>query len=201
MQERNAVPPARQPSSEASASLARRLAHLSETRGTDAIPELRHELSHPDPWVRMHVIEGLASIDHLDARAALAAALHDESFGVHMEAARTLAARGRPGVEAVLQELVRGTPTTSSLHGAAYVLRHARLSPVERSIVAPVAEALRRPVADLEAPIAAFPALAGLAPELVTETGAPEPWYRGLNRRRGPHGRTFAPISRDDTTP
>src|SRR5262245_45826360 len=122
MQERSAMPPTRQPSSEASATLARRLAHLSETRGTDALPGLRHALDHPDPWVRMRAVEGLATIDHIDARAALAAALHDESFGVHMEAARTLAARGRPGVEAVLQEMVRGTPTTSSLHGAAYVL-------------------------------------------------------------------------------
>jgi hypothetical protein len=201
MQERSAVPPTRQPSSEVNAVLARRLAHLSETRGTDAIPELRTALSHPDPWVRMHVIEGLASIDHADARAALAMALHDESFGVHMEAARTLAACGRPGVEAVLQELVRGTPTTSSLHGSAYVLRHARLTPEARTTVAPVVEALRRPVADLEAPIAAFPARAGLAPELVIEAGVAEPWYRGLNRRRSPQGRSFAPVSRDDTTP
>jgi HEAT repeat protein len=136
MQQRSALPATRQPSSEASASLARRLAHLSEMRGTDAIPELRTALSHPDPWVRMHVVEGLAGIDHADARAALASALHDESFGVH-----------------------------------------------------------------LEAPMAAFPALAGLASELVTETSRPEPWYRGLNRRRVPRGRSFAPVTRDDTTP
>jgi HEAT repeat protein len=201
MQQRDAPPPARQPSSAATAALARRLAHLSETQGADAIPELREALDHPDPWVRMHAIEGLASIDDIRARDALVFALHDESFGVHMEAARTLAAYGQPGAEAVLRELLHGTPSTSFLHGADYVLRHARLTSEARATVTPVVEALHRPVADLEAPMAAFPALIGLAPETVTEADRPDPWYRGLRSRRGPRVRSFAPVSRDDSTP
>lgn len=201
MQQHNAPRPARQPSSEATAALARRLAHLSETQGIDAIPELRQALEHPDPWVRMHAVEGLANIDDVDARAAIAFALHDESFGVHMEAGRTLAAQGQSGVEALLRELLHGMPSTSLLHGAAYVLRHARLSSEARAIVAPVIDALQRPAADLEAPMAAFPALSGLAPAMVTIADRPDPWYRGLRSRREPRVRSFAPVSRDDTTP
>ena len=200
MQERSA-PRARRPRSTASETLARRLAHLSETDGVGAVPELRRALDHPDPWVRMHAAQGLASIDHATARAALATALHDDSFGVHMEAARMLAAAGQNGAVAVLVELLRGTPSTSFLHGAAYVLRHARLTPEARAAIAPVLDALHRPAADLEAPMAAFAALETLAPAAVTAAELPEPWYRTLRSPRPPRTRNFAPVSHDDTTP
>src|SRR3712207_8457837 len=42
-----------------SETLARRLAHLSETDGDRAVPELRRALDHPDPWVLMHAAQGL----------------------------------------------------------------------------------------------------------------------------------------------
>lgn len=200
MQESSA-PPSRRPQSTASEAIAHRLAHLSETQGTDAVPELRQALDHADPWLRMHAVEGLSTIVHADARAALALALHDESFGVHMEAARVLAAAGQEGVVAVLLELLHGTPSTSFLHGAAYVLRHARLTPEARAAVAPLLDTLGRPAADLEAPMAAFAALERLAPGAVAPEDRPEPWYHSLPSRRGPRAQSFAPISQDDTTP
>lgn len=176
---------AREARMRASDALARHLAHLPERMGAAAIPELRAALAHPEPWVRLHAVEGLARIDHDEGRAALATALHDESFGVHWEAGRALATASRPGVVAVLRALVRDTPSTGFLHGAAFVLRHARLSDTDRALIAPVIEALQRPAADLEAPVLAYAALERLAPEAVPSVEPPRPWYEPLTHRRG----------------
>jgi HEAT repeat protein len=201
MPDRDLPRPTRQAESAASVALARRLAHLSETRGAAAVPELRGALTHADPWVRAHAIEGLAGIDDDAARAALAEALHDDSFGVHWEAGRFLAAAGQAGVVAVLRALLHGTPSTSFLHGAAYVLHHAAVPAAVRATLAPVLDTLRRPVAALEAPLAAFAALEGLAPGTLMVAERPGPWYQGLRRRRGPGGQSFRPVSPDDATP
>ena len=189
------------PQAPAHEALAQRLVHLPDQMGADAIPELRRALDHPDPWVRLHAVEGLACINHPDAHVTLARALHDDSFGVHWEASRVLAGAGRTGVEAVLRALLHETPTTGFLHGAAYVLRHARLTPAEQEAVAPVCDALRRPAADLEAPVAAFAALEVLAPDLAAASERPEPWYRGWRGARRPSRYSFAPAGAGDSTP
>ena len=189
------------PQAPAHEALAQRLVHLPDQMGADAIPELRRALDHPDPWVRLHAVEGLACINHPDAHVTLARALHDDSFGVHWEASRVLAGAGRTGVEAVLRALLHETPTTGFLHGAAYVLRHARLTPEEQAVVAPVLDTLRRPVANLDAPMAAFTALSQLAPGAVTPAERPEPWYRNMRGARRLRAQSFAPASPDDTMP
>jgi HEAT repeat protein len=168
----------------ASDALARHLAHLPRSAGAGAVPELRGALAHPEPWVRLHAVEGLAGIDTDEGRAALVQALHDPSFGVHWEAGRALCAAGRHGVIAVLRALVRDAPSTGFLHGAAFVLRHAHLTQPEREAVMPVIQALQRPAADLEAPVLAYTALQRLAPGAVSRSDRPRPWYEGLHRRR-----------------
>jgi HEAT repeat protein len=175
---------------QASAALAHRLAHLPDEMGVSAVGELRATLSHPEPWVRLHAVEGLARIDADDARMGLVTALHDESFGVHWEAARALASAGRAGVVTVLRALLRDTPSTGFLHGATLVLRHARLTPDEQAAVAPVREALQRPAADLEAPVVAFDALQCIVPETVAVAERPLPWYDALSHRARPAGAT-----------
>jgi len=173
-----------------SEALAHRLAHLPDQLGVAAAVELRLALDHPEPWVRLHAVEGLARINSDDARMGLVTALHDDSFGVHWEAARALAAAGRIGVVAVLRALLHDAPSTGFLHGAAFVLRHAPLTPDEQAMVLPVREALRRPAADLEAPVVAFDALQRMAPETVAAAERPLPWYEGLSRRRRATGAT-----------
>jgi HEAT repeat protein len=173
-----------------------RLVHLPDTLGVGAIPELCAVLDHPDPWVRLHAVEGLARIDHADARAGLVAALHDASFGVHWAAGRALAAGGRAGCVAVLQALVHDTPSTALLHGVAYVLHHAGVTPEEGAAVAPVLEALRHPAADLEAPIHAAMALDQLGPDAAIAVERAQPWYLTGRVRRVLRGH---PIVREDT--
>jgi HEAT repeat protein len=179
------------PQAETHNPLAARLLHLPDTMGREAIPELVTGLHHQDPWVRLHAAEGLAKVDDPEARAALATALHDPSFGVHWAAGRALAAAGRDGVVAALRALLHDIPSTVLLHGVAYVLRHAALSPAERAAVSPVQEALQRPAADLEAPIAALEALDHLAVEPPTPLEREQPWYRWRRSRRTPWGYPF----------
>ena len=181
---------AQQARTQASEALAHRLAHLPEQLGAAAAGELRAMLNHPEPWVRLHAVEGLARIDADEARMGLVTALHDESFGVHWEAARSLAAAGNAGVVAVLRALLRDTPSTGFLHGATLVLRHARLAPDEQAAVAPVCEALQRPAADLEAPVVAYDALRRMMPGTVTAAERPLPWYEALSRRARTAGAT-----------
>ena len=127
-----------------SAAQARRLVALARERGAEAVPALRAFLRHRDPWVRLHAVQGLATIDDADARAGLIGALHDDNFGVHQAAARALAGAGRTATVAVLEALVRDQPSTGFLHGAAHVLKHARLTPEDRAAVAPVVDAFRQ---------------------------------------------------------
>ena len=163
---------------------AQRLVHLAQERGEEAIPLLANALEHADPWIRLHAVQGLATIDHATARAGLVTALHDDNFGVHWAAARALATAGRPGALAVLQALVHDQPSTGFLHGAGYVLHHVRLSAEERQSVQPVVDALHRPAADLEAPLAAFAALEQLG---VTEAASLDPparrYFTGQRKR------------------
>ncbi|MGH2587556.1 MAG: HEAT repeat domain-containing protein [Dehalococcoidia bacterium] len=164
---------------------AQRLVRMAAERGSEAVPTLRAALEHPDPWMRLHAVEGLAAIDDVEARAGLAVALHDSNFGVHWSASRALAGAGAAGVSAVLRALLHDEPSTGFLHGAAYVLHHAHLASEQRLAVIPVMEALRRPAADLEAPVAAFAALNAF--QGVAAVGAVQPfipWYRAIRRRR-----------------
>lgn len=158
------VPAQPRPLSPSRKAFTERIAALPEQLGAAAVPVLRAALNHLDPSVRLAAVGALGRLDHADARAALATALHDDSFGVDWAAARALAAAGRPGVVAVLEALVRDTPSAVFLHGVEYVLRHAVLADEDRATIAPVLDALRRPAADLEAPIRAEAALPRLAP-------------------------------------
>ena len=179
------------------ADLAQRLVHLPDELGAQAVPVLREALQHPDPWVRAHAVAALARIDHADACAALVTAMHDDSFGVHWAAARTLAACGRRAVAEVLRALTHDTPATGFLHGAMHVLRYAALTPREREAVAPVLEAVHHPAADLEAPVLAAAALKLFATASTTMADAalapPVPWYRTRRDRHGERGRILAP--------
>jgi hypothetical protein len=163
---------------------AQRLVRMAAERGPAAVPDLRGALGHPDPWVRQHAVGGLAVIDDAAARAGLTTALHDSNFGVHWSASRALAGAGEVGAAAVLRALLHDEPSTGFLHGAAYVLHHARLTPEQRSAVAPVLEALHRPAADLEAPVAAFTALNAFQAVVAVPTEPFIPWYRAMRRRR-----------------
>jgi HEAT repeat protein len=165
-------------------SQAQRLVHLAWERGEEAIPLLVNALEHADPWVRLHAAQGLAAIDHPAARAGLVTALHDDNFGVHWAAARALAAAARSGALSVLQALVHDLPSTGFLHGAAYVLHHVQLSAQERQTVQPVADALHRPAADLEAPLAAFTALEQLGAADAPAAGPPARRYLAGQRKR-----------------
>jgi hypothetical protein len=192
---------AQMPQAETHNRLAAHLLHLPDTSGNAALPELLEGLRHHDPWVRLHAVEGLARLSEPEARAGLATALHDPSFGVHWAASRALAAAGCWGVVAALRALLHDTPSTVLLHGVAYVVHHAALAPEERAAVTPVQDALHRPAADLEAPIAALDALDHLAPQLPPPREREEPWYRWRRSRRTPWGLPFpAPQSLDQAT-
>lgn len=159
----------------------------------EVVAELRAALLHADPWVRLHAVSSLARRSSPEALAALVLALHDESFGVHWAAANALAAHGRVGVVAVLRAMLHDEPTTGFLHGAARVLHHAPLTDHERQVIAPVLDALHRPAADLEAPVLASVAMAGLAPLAgATSQSADQPWWRVKRDRRGLRGHVFA---------
>ena len=181
------------PHAERHDALAARLLHLPDTSGSAAIPELKAGLGHYDPWVRLHAVEGLAKLSDPEAHALLATALHDPSFGVHWAASRALAAAGRSGVVAALRALLHDMPSTVLLHGVAYVLHHAALAAEDRATVRTVEDALRRPAADLEAPVAALEALDRLAPAMALPTPheREQPWYRWRRSRRTPWGYPF----------
>ena len=193
MQNGSVSPTGHRPQSAAREALAQHLVHLPLERGVDAIPMLREALGHPDPWIRVHAVEGLSAINHPDACAALTAALHDSNFGVHQTAARALVAAGRMGVLAVLRALVHDRPSTGFLHGADYVLHHARLTADEHEAIASVRATLHHSAADLEAPLAAFAALDALGVR-PPPAGQPEPWYRGWRRRRSARAVEVGPL-------
>lgn len=171
---------------------AQQLVNLARQQGADAIPELRLALQHPDPWMRLHAVQGLCTIDHPSARAGLVAALHDPSFGVGWEAAHALTRAGRAGVVAVLGALLHDTPSNVFLHGVEHVLHHATLTPEDRETIAPVLDALHQPAADLEAPMLAVTALERLDRDgTLTEEQRTTPYIRSRAMRRGLRGHIF----------
>lgn len=150
-----------------------------------SVERLRAALAESDTWTRLHAVKALAGVDHPAARDALIAAMHDDVFGVRWDAAEALAGQGSPGVVAVLRALAHGTPSPVFLHAAACALRHAPLTVDRRRQIAPVLDALRRPAADLEAPLEAQRALADMQPSPPAPFAEPPPpWYR-IPRRRG----------------
>ena len=184
MQRRHPAPTVPMGHTSAQATLAQRLVSLPLERGIDAIPMLREALQHPDPWIRVHAVEGLTELDHPDAHAALTVALHDCDLGVQWTAARSLAAAGRAGVLAALRALLHDQPSSVFLHGVDSVLHHARLTADEHEALAPVRAALHHPAADLEAPLAAFVALGRLSVSSAPTPQPSEPWYGGWRQRR-----------------
>jgi HEAT repeat protein len=128
--------------------------------GRPAVEPVSKALKHEGPRVRWEAAKALGEIGDRLAAPALVDALEDDNAGVRWAAADSLIAIGHKGLEPLLHALVRRSDSAWLREGAHHVLRalsrRRTLSDTEIAVL----RALEAPEATLEAPEAAFKAIA-----------------------------------------